>query len=115
MIRAVFVLSCLVVIACGGEGDPDPDPGAPDAGAEGPDADPAAVCTGAVYDSCVDTTSSSDCDDGMMCHAFDQAGITVCVPACDVSNPCPQQDGVDVRCNNMGRCRPDVASDCTLP
>ncbi len=100
----------LALAACGG----DPDPDAPDA-AVTVDADPSALCTGAVYDSCVDTAASSDCGPDLSCHVFDMAGITVCVPACDAQNPCPQQDGVDIRCNNMGRCRPDVANACTLP
>jgi hypothetical protein len=97
----------LALAACGtGGDDAGDDPGA-DASGE--------VCTGAVYDACVDTEGASDCGEDLQCHVFAQAGLTVCVPACSESAPCPDQDGVAVRCNNMGRCRPDVANDCALP
>jgi hypothetical protein len=111
MSKTFSLLACLLFMtACAGDPPPGDDDDDPDV-----DASIGATCTGAVYDSCTDTTNSSDCMEGMMCHPFDQAGITVCVPACSESMPCPQQDGAEIRCNNMGRCRPDVANACTLP
>jgi hypothetical protein len=105
---ALAYLMSMVLLACGGGGDDD---GGSD---DGPDAAPLPLCTGAVYDSCTDTAGGSDCDDGLQCHVYDMAGITLCVPACDADNPCPDQDGVEVRCNTMGRCRPDVANECMV-
>jgi hypothetical protein len=106
-LASMFALS---LAACGTSGGGDDDD------ADRADASPdTAACTGAVYDACADTADSSDCEDGTQCHVFSQAGLTVCVPACDADNPCPDQDGTEVRCNNMGRCRPDVANECSLP
>jgi hypothetical protein len=81
----------------------------------GPDATPAPACTGAVYDSCADTTGSTDCMDGFQCHYYQSAALTICVPTCSADNPCPDQGGNAVECNNMGICRPDMANNCSLP
>ena len=108
-----FVFACLAslcFLACGGDADGGGTPA--DAG---PDAGALPLCTGAVYDSCADEAGSTDCGDGLQCHYYGTAGITVCVPACDDDNPCPDQNGAEIRCNNMGRCRPDVANECMLP
>lgn len=97
-----------MVVACGG------DDGTP-AGDAGDDIDSGPPCTGAVYDSCADTTGSTDCMDGLACHEFESAGLILCIPTCDANNPCPDQDGATVTCNMMGRCRPEAANDCSLP
>ena len=101
----------LALVACGGDGLVDE---TPDAGEDGADGG-AEVCAGVVYDSCADTTGSTDCMDGLQCHNYMAAGLTVCVPTCDVNNPCPDQASAPIRCNMMGRCRPDVANECALP
>lgn len=100
----------LFVLGCGGGNDD----GGSSADA-GPDAAALPLCTGVVYDSCADTAEATDCEDGLQCHEYGTAGITVCVPACDDDTPCPDQNGTEVRCNNMGRCRPDVANECMVP
>lgn len=64
------------------------------------------ACTGVAYDSCTDTTGSTDCGAGMTCRLFMQDGITIRTPTCDASNPCPDdKDGNPVNCNTMGRCK----------
>lgn len=106
---SAICLLMVSLVACGG----DDGGSSPDAALW--DAAPLPECTGAVYDLCEDTTDSSDCMDGLQCHYYDQAALTVCVPACSADNPCPDQGGAEIRCNNMGRCRPDVGNDCELP
>lgn len=107
MRTSAIVIWLAVLVACGGD-----DAGTADAGG---DIDAAPPCTGAVYDNCEDTAGSTDCMAGLSCHLFTQAALTVCVPACDVMNPCPDLDGESVECNMMGRCRPEAANDCSLP
>jgi len=68
-------------------------------------------CSGSAYDPCVD---NADCD-SQNCHLYGSAAFTVCTQACDASNPCPDQDGEAVPCNNMGLCRPAAANTCTAP
>jgi hypothetical protein len=111
-----WFLLCLLTLtlgACGGSDGGDDSVG-PDA-ADSPDSAEGAVCTGAAYDSCQDTVGWTDCLDGMECRLFMQQGFTICTPSCDASNPCPDQDGVPVSCNQMGRCRGDHPNDCSLP
>ncbi len=105
-------LACLIALAlaaCGGDDTsvdvPDADPSAPDA----------AACTGAAYDNCVDTAGSTDCMPGLECRLFMSQGFTACTPSCDADNPCPDQDGTAVACNQMGRCRAEAASSCVVP
>jgi hypothetical protein len=106
-IAMVFLWMSVSLAACGG--DDGGSPMAPDADLSLP------LCTGEVYDACTDTAGASDCGDGLQCHYFETAALTVCVPACDDANPCPDQAGVEVRCNNMGRCRPDMGNECRAP
>ena len=110
--RRLLLASLVFFAACSGE-SPGPDPSDPDAAVSDVDGGP--TCTGAAYDSCQDTTSWSDCQDGMECRFFDSAGFTICIPHCDAQTPCPDQDGTPVNCNQMGRCRPQVANSCELP
>ena len=104
---AALVCGVMWMAACGGDDDGAAMP--PDANLNLP------VCTGEVYDNCADTEGASDCGEGLQCHYYEQGALTLCVPACDDANPCPDQDGVEVRCNNMGRCRPDMGNECRLP
>ena len=93
-----FVLLVAILAGCGGD----------DGGGGGtqPDAANLPACTGVAYDSCTDTTGSTDCDTGLTCRLFMGDGITICTPTCDASNPCPpDKDGNAVTCNNMGRCK----------
>lgn len=96
--RSIFLVCALGIAAsCGGS----------DAGnGTGVDAPVGPPCTGVAYDSCTDTTNHSDCMAGMTCRLFSNDGITICTPACDASNPCPDdKDGNPVSCNMMGRCK----------
>lgn len=108
-----LLLATTLMTACGGDdGD---DAADVDAGDQ-IDADSSAVCTGAAYDSCEDTTAWTDCQDGMECRLFMSQGFTICTPACDAGNPCPDdEDGNPVTCNMMGRCRSSAPNSCTLP
>ena len=93
-----MLLGCALAFAIGCGGD--------DGGGDGADAANLPACTGVAYDSCTDTTNSSDCTGGMMCRLFMNDGITICTPTCDASNPCPpDKDGNAVACNMMGRCK----------
>lgn len=93
-ILLVFALASAV--GCGGD----------DGGGAGADAANLPACTGVAYDSCTDTTSSSDCMGGAMCRLFMADGITICTPTCSASVPCPaDKDGNAVACNMMGRCK----------
>src|SRR5690606_41093735 len=95
MMRSMFVLVALL-FGCAG----DDIQTTPDANLNLP------ACTGVAYDSCTDTTNSSDCMNGMTCRLFRQDGFTICTPTCDADNPCPpDQDGSPVSCNQMGRCK----------
>lgn len=66
-------------------------------------------CTRALYDACV---TEHDCVTNN-CHNFAGEGFQVCTTACDAQNPCPDQDGAAVECNNMGICKPPAATPCT--
>ena len=103
----LLTLAIATMAACGGD-----DAAVPDA--SGVDAS-TTLCTGEAYDSCQDTTSWTDCLDGMECRVFGTAGITICTPTCDVNNPCPDQDGQPITCNMMGKCRGTAANACELP
>jgi len=84
-----------LLIGCGGD----------DAGGT-TDAANLPACTGVAYDSCTDTTASSDCTAPLTCRLFMGDGFTICTPTCDASNPCPpDKDGHAVACNMMGRCK----------
>ncbi|MBA3463621.1 MAG: hypothetical protein H0T46_26930 [Deltaproteobacteria bacterium] len=66
-------------------------------------------CAGELYDAC---EVAADCSTGV-CMPYAQLELAVCTQACDAEHPCPAQDGVDVRCNNAGLCRPERANTCT--
>lgn len=115
MLRTCLLLIATTLAACGGDSSP-PDAAAGidtamsvDAPAGTPDA-AGATCTGALYDSCTDNTQCTSNN----CKTFNAAGITVCTQACSAQNPCPDQNGQAVMCNNMGICRPNTANACTL-
>jgi hypothetical protein len=95
-----FALALVMLIGCDDGGSAAP----PDADLTG-----APPCTGATFDLCTD---NSHCTSGK-CQVFDQLGITVCTQSCDVSTPCPIQDGQQTSCNNKGLCRPISAHVCT--
>lgn len=96
MRSTLAVLLFGISVGCGGENADDTTV----------DAGPLPACTGAAYDSCLDTTSSSDCMDGATCHLFMGDGFTICTPTCDASHPCPDdKDGNTVVCNMKGLCK----------
>lgn len=71
------------------------------------------ACAGVAYDSCIDTTASSDCTGGLTCRLFNMDAITICTPTCSASVPCPNdKNGNPVTCNNMGRCKA-TPNDCS--
>ena len=96
------LVSLLALVACSSD-----DTGGGDGAPLGDDP---LKCMGGSYDAC---ESNDDCESGN-CHDFDQGGIKVCVAACTPNDPttCHTQDGVEVRCNNKGLCRPEVANTC---
>lgn len=95
--RSIF-LGCALAFAIGCGGD--------DGGGGTADAANLPACTGAAYDSCTDTTNSSDCTGGAACRLFMRDGFTICTPVCDASTPCPpDKNGNAVTCNMMGRCK----------
>ena len=66
-------------------------------------------CTKAVYDVCV---TEHDCTSNN-CRTFAAEGFQACTQACDMANPCPDQDGQAVTCD-MGVCKPPMATDCKV-
>lgn len=70
---------------------------------------PSARCTGALYDSC---TGNAGCMSNN-CKLFNGSGFMVCTQACSTANPCPNQGGTAVACNNMGICKPTAPNACT--
>jgi hypothetical protein len=98
MMRSVFVL---FLIACGGS----------DGGSVAPQVDAAAgaLCTGAVYDTCV----SSDQCVSQACHLYNANALQICTQPCSATVPCPNDAaGAPVACNQMGNCKPSVANNC---
>jgi hypothetical protein len=114
---AIAAVALLAGCESGGGDDTTGDDTGDDAGDDTtePDAPVGALCTGEPYDSCMDTAGGTDCLDGMQCRFFMGHGITICVPPCDVDNPCPDNEVGPVDCNQQGRCDPGVANSCTLP
>ena len=110
MLRSALLACLFALAACTGE-----PPSGDDDSSTAPDAGTAAACTGQAYDSCQDTASGSDCTGGMECRFYMSKGFTICSPSCDATHPCPDQDGVPVACNMMGRCRSDEPNACELP
>src|SRR5258705_10314538 len=116
------ILACLVfAFACSSKSaTPDAPSGTPDApssidapssdtpGVDGMNDAAAAACTGALYDGCTDNTKCTSAN----CHEFPGGIVKVCTQACDVNNPCPQQNGLAVPCV-QALCRPDMANNCT--
>ena len=117
MVRTLILCTFVLAAACGSDASPPDAPaaaidapaGAVDAPTSTPDAAAGRTCTGAAYDPCND---ASQCTSGN-CKLFMSAGLMVCTQACSAQNPCPQQNGADVPCNNMGICRPAAATTCT--
>jgi hypothetical protein len=105
-----FLICCVFAItttACGGGGTGDDTPT--------PDAPPANVCTGALYDTCLDTAGGSDCLSGI-CRPYVMLGANACTQVCSATVTCPNDPtGAAVRCNNEGQCRPDNLNLCTPP
>jgi len=82
--RRSMLLLAVLMVGCGGD----------DGGGVQPDAANLPACTGVAYDSCTDTTNSTDCAGGTTCRLFMMDGITICTPACDATHPCPNdKDG----------------------
>lgn len=69
------------------------------------------VCTKALYDQCA---TEHDCMSND-CRTFMGDGFQACTQGCSAANPCPDQDGAAVECNNMGICKPPAATECKLP
>ena len=67
-----------------------------------------AACTGMLYDGCTDNTKCASTN----CNDFPGGMLKVCTQACDVNNPCPKQNNVEVPCV-QALCRPDMANNCT--
>ena len=105
-----FLLGCVLALstaACSGGDNGDDVPM--------PDAPVAAVCTGALYDTCTDTAAGSDCLSGI-CREYMMLGANGCTQPCDATTTCPNDPtGAPVRCNNEGQCRPDNLNVCTAP
>jgi hypothetical protein len=108
VLRLILALSIVIVAGAGCGGD---EPVTPDA--KSVDAIMRA-CDGRAYDPCMDTTNGTDCmQPNQTCRFFMQQNITICSPACDTNTPCPpDENGVAVSCNMMGRCRSNAANTC---
>jgi hypothetical protein len=108
MVRVVILLAlALLGTACTGE-DPKTTVDASTSDVQ------SRTCDGRAYDSCTDTATSSDCMDGLTCRFYGTQNFTICSPLCDASNPCPpDENGMPVNCNQMGRCRASAPNTCT--
>lgn len=68
------------------------------------------TCTGALYDPCFD---EHNCSSGL-CGGFGDL-MPTCSQACTQGGePCPDQDGQAVPCDDNGLCHPAMSTDCTL-
>ncbi|HEY5946248.1 MAG TPA: hypothetical protein VIV40_12185 [Kofleriaceae bacterium] len=107
-IRCVLAVVFVAAVGCtSGSSDPAV---TPDSGSSSM----ARTCDGRAYDLCTDTTASSDCMSGMTCKFFDTKNFTICSPTCNATTPCPpDENGVAVACNMMGRCRSGAPNTCT--
>lgn len=68
------------------------------------------VCSMALYETCLEEHNCAS----NVCHNFMGDGFQVCTQACDAQNPCPDQDGQPVTCNNNGICKPAAATECRI-
>ncbi|HWU91365.1 MAG TPA: hypothetical protein VN253_29060 [Kofleriaceae bacterium] len=71
---------------------------------------PSGKCTKALYDVCL---TEHDCTSND-CRNFIGDGFQVCTQGCNADNPCPAQNGRPVACDDMGICKPDAPTECTL-
>jgi hypothetical protein len=102
-IRCVLAVLIVASLGCPGEDPAQVTADAPPSG--GP-------CTGAVYDPC---TTADQCM-SQQCHFYMQSNFTVCTQTCTPgdNSTCPvDASGANGVCNNMGRCKPAVANNCT--
>jgi hypothetical protein len=115
MVRFVLVLACGLALGACSSSDSSTkqiDAAAAVDVALTPDATPdaaAALCTGAVYDTC---TVNTECA-SQNCRLYAGASLQVCTQTCSATVPCPNDSaGATVVCNGMGNCKPSVANPC---